>query len=273
MKRKIFEIMTSPIVYLFKKANAMNVSLLERMGPVYHIAETNQQFKFYCPNNMSLWRAKTLFTKEPDTIEWINGFLKNDIMYDIGANVGMYSIYAAAKNIRVYAFEPESQNYATLNHNIYLNAFQDKINAFNIALSDESRMGDLYIKEFTTGGALNNFGECVNYKKEKFNPGFKQSVTSFKLDDVVYKYQLPIPTHLKIDVDGLEFSIITGSAQLLKDTKLKSILIELNTQLSTDNSIVNILENYGFKNVSRYRAPHLDNSEFKDIYNYIFKRD
>jgi FkbM family methyltransferase len=272
MKRKIFETLTSPFVYLFTKANALNVSLLERMGPVYQATEAGQKFKFYCPNNMSLWRAKTLFSKEPDTIEWIKGFSKNDILYDIGANVGMYSIYAAAKNIRVYAFEPESQNYATLNHNIYLNALQDKVSAYNIALSDESRLGDLFIKEFTIGGALNNFGECINYKKEKFNPGFRQTVASFRLDDLIYRYQLPTPTHLKIDVDGLEYSIISGSSQLLKDLKLKSILIELNTQLTADNNIITILQGYGFKNVSRYRSPHLDHSEFKDIYNYIFKR-
>jgi FkbM family methyltransferase len=273
MKRKLFEYFTSPIVSLFKKANALNVSLLERIGPVYQVNEANLNIKFYCPNNMSLWRAKTLFTKEPDTIEWIKSFSKDEILYDIGANVGMYSIYAAAKNVRVYAFEPESQNYATLNHNIYLNALQDKVNAYNIALSDASCIGDLFIKEFTIGGALNNFGESINYKKEKFNPGFKQSVTSFKLDDLVYQYQLPKPHHIKIDVDGLEHAIITGSSQLLKEPQLKSILVELNTQLAADNSIIGILESYGFKMVSRYRSPHLDHSEFKDIYNYIFRRE
>ena len=63
-----------------------------------------------------------------------------------------------------------------------------------MALSDHSQLGHLYIKEFTIGGALNNFGECVNYKKEKFTPGFKQAVSAFKLDDLISLHQLPIPT-------------------------------------------------------------------------------
>jgi len=273
VKRKLFESVTSPFVALFKKANVVNVSLLERMGPIYQVAVANKRLKFHCPNNMSLWRAKTLLTKEPDTIEWIDSFSSDDIFYDIGANVGMYSIYAAAKNIHVHAFEPESQNYATLNRNIYLNTLQDKISAYNIALSDKTCIGHLYIKEFTIGGALNNFGECVNYQKKYFKPGFKQSVTSFKLDDLVNHYQLPTPNHIKIDVDGLEYSIISGSVHVLKESKLKSLLVELNTQLPADLSIISILQSYGFYVVSRYRSPHLDYSEFKDIYNYIFRRN
>lgn len=273
MKRRLFESLTAPLTALFKKANAMNVNLLERMHPTYHVSVGTNRLQFYCPNNMSLWRAKTLFTKEPDTIDWIDSFSRHDILYDIGANVGVYSLYAAAKGVRVHAFEPESQNYAALNRNIFLNAFQEKIDAYNLALSDKTGIGHLFIKEFTIGGALNNFGECVNYKKEQFTPRFKQAVASFSLDDLVTHYQLPVPHHIKIDVDGLESSVISGSAHLLKETKLKSILIELNTTMQDDNNIIPILKDYGFKSVSRYRSPKYDQSEFKDIYNHIFRRD
>lgn len=272
MQRKLFEAVTKPMLALFKKANLVNVSLVERMSPIYQVTTPFGNLKFSCPNTTTLWRAKTIFTKEPDTIEWINSFAAQDIFFDIGANVGIYSIYAACQGIRSYSFEPESQNYATLNRNIYLNALHEKVDAFNIALSDKTCFGQLHIKQFTIGGALNNFGESINYKKEKFNPGFKQGVASFRLDDLISNFQLPIPNHIKIDVDGLESAIIAGSLQLLRYPELKTILIELNTALQADMEIIGVLENYGFKLMSRYRAPEYDHSEFKDIYNYIFKK-
>ena len=61
-------------------------------------------------------RGERLFSKEPDTIHWINEIMQpGDILYDIGANIGTYSLYAASRNIEVYAFEPESTSYAILN--------------------------------------------------------------------------------------------------------------------------------------------------------------
>lgn len=70
------------------------------------------EIKFYCPNNLSLWRAETLLTKEPETIEWINSFGEGCVFWDIGANVGIYSMYAALKTkANVLAFEPAASNY------------------------------------------------------------------------------------------------------------------------------------------------------------------
>lgn len=273
MKRKLFEFATAPLTALFKQANNATVSLAERINPIYQVSVNANKLKFYCPNNLSLWRAKTLLTKEPDTIEWINNFVPHSILYDIGANVGMFSIYAAARGATVYAFEPESQNYAVLNRNIYLNQLQDKVQAYNIALNNKTCIDRLYIKEFTIGGALNNFGESIDYKKEKFNPGFKQAVASFKADDLINLHQLAIPDYIKIDVDGLEPAVVEGAQQLLKNTKVKSILIELNTRLSADNELIERLQDDGFSFISRYRSPSFDQSEFKDIYNHIFSRD
>ena len=83
--------------------------------------------------NRELWRAETYETKEPDTIEWIDSFFREgDVIYDIGANIGQYSLYAAKKlkgNCRILAFEPEALNYSKLNKNIVLNNLTDSITA------------------------------------------------------------------------------------------------------------------------------------------------
>ena len=63
---------------------------------------------------------RTLFSKEPITLAWIDTFKDGETLYDIGANVGMYTIYAAVmRKANVYAFEPEALNYAELNKNIF----------------------------------------------------------------------------------------------------------------------------------------------------------
>ena len=84
--------------------------------------ESGKKFKFYTPNPMSLWRAETLYTKEPVTINWIKKFEKEKVFFDIGANVGMYSIFASIySEVEVHSFEPESNNFQILNENIHLN--------------------------------------------------------------------------------------------------------------------------------------------------------
>ena len=68
-------------------------------------------------------------------------------MFDVGANVGMYSIWAAAtKGINVIAIEPESQNYAVLNKNILLNNLKDKVTALCFAMSDEEKISELNLR-------------------------------------------------------------------------------------------------------------------------------
>ena len=57
----------------------------------------NQIFKFFITHEIELWRSNTILTKEPETIEWINNFKKKEILYDIGANVGIYSLFASKK--------------------------------------------------------------------------------------------------------------------------------------------------------------------------------
>lgn len=272
MKQKLFDLAVTPFARMFRRANAANVRFLERVNPVFTVPVDGGTVRFFCQNNLTFYRAKTLFTKEPDTIRWINSFSKGDVLYDIGANVGTYSVYAAVKGTHVIAFEPEAQNYSLLNRNIYLNKIQDRVTAYNIAMSNVKGVGYLNIRQLTTGGALNNFGESLDYNKKTFVPDFKQAVLSYPLDLFIEEYRLPNPTHIKIDVDGLESSILSGMCRTLASAFLKSVLVELNTKLDEDKKVVDLMLGYGFQVVSQFHAPDFDRSEYRDIYNFIFER-
>ena len=76
---------------------------------------------FSAPNMLNYFRADSFSTKEPETIEWIDCITKGSIVWNIGANVGLYSRYAAKhRNCKVYAFEPSVFNLALLARNILL---------------------------------------------------------------------------------------------------------------------------------------------------------
>ena len=92
------------------------------------ISIKNINFLLHTPTYLTNYRYKTLFTKEPETIEWIDNFKKDSVFYDIGANVGLYSIYASiSKNSKVFSFEPSFFNLELLARNIYSNKINNKV--------------------------------------------------------------------------------------------------------------------------------------------------
>ena len=149
-------------------------------------------------------RAVTLFSKEPDTINWINDFIKkSDVFYDIGANIEVFSLFAATeREAIVMAFEPMAKNYAILNKNIYLNNLDDQIQAFNIAFHDSAGAFSACPAQFKAGWSsqLEDKYSTTNYSITP--PAFRQGAWAMTLDEFVFGHDQPFPNHIKIDVDG-----------------------------------------------------------------------
>ncbi|MBI4823533.1 MAG: FkbM family methyltransferase [Nitrospirae bacterium] len=245
-----------------------------RHRPVTAVKNGAHTFLFFTPTFTPYWRAMTLFTKEPETIKWIDGFSPDDVLYDIGANVGTYTVYAAVtgKTKAVLAFEPESQNFALLNENVYLNDLQDKVTCINIALSNVNKLDFLYLSEFTPGMAIHSFGKPINHLRRPTKSAFKQGVISFTLDRFIEMYNPEFPSHIKIDVDGLEKEIIEGARNTLSDRRLKSLLVEINEELKEDLKLIEDLRALGFDVKYRGHAPMFDTGPFSKVFNYIFVR-
>jgi FkbM family methyltransferase len=230
--------------------------------------------RFFTPNKTTKWRVDSLLTKEPDTIEWIRRLSADDVLYDIGANVGMYSVLAAAtRGTRVYAFEPESQNYAILNTNILINALQDRITAYCMALADRFAMDELYLSSFDPGGSLHNFGEARDYQGRELHSRFRQGSIGMTLDKLVAEMGLAAPTHIKIDVDGIEDKIVAGAKRVLADRRLRSLIIEINTNLEGHWDIIDLLLEHGFSyEQDQVERAQRNDGPFKGIGNYVFRR-
>ncbi len=237
---------------------------------------TNEKIKYVIKNNETLGRAKTLFTKEKITIEWIRSFQSNSVFFDIGANVGMYSIYATTldRSLKVFSFEPESNNFQTLIENIITNNFSDNINAFPIAIGDKSGFTDLYLNSFSAGRSHHMIDQMLDHNLKNKSFMLKQGVFKTSLDDLIFKWKFPMPDYIKIDVDGIENQIIKNSKKTLKNKKLKSLLIEINQNREEDREIINILNKLNFKydqsqvnQATRPSGPHKGYAE------YLFTRN
>jgi FkbM family methyltransferase len=252
-------------------ANKFSSYLLENVDLVYDFSHNGLNIKIACPNRVNLYRAETYLTKEPDMIDWLETMDSNVVLLDIGANIGLYSIYAAKKGVKqVIAVEPESQNYGLLNKNIHLNHLSDKITALNIGFNDVSGLNHLFIPNFLPGAALNNLGESTNWKKEAFNADFRQSVMAYSVDDFLLANSSLFPTHIKIDVDGIERRIIEGASKTLKDDRVRQVIIELNTSLPEDMEIIDILKGHGFKLVDQKNSATAAAKEYDVLYNCLF---
>ena len=216
--------------------------------------------RFYCLGDLAKWRTDTLLTKEPETIEWIDGFDAEDVFFDVGANVGIYSVYAAViRGCRVFAFEPGAANYFLLNRNIQENAAEDRIQGYCLALNDCDMLDQLHMRDTGFAHSMASFATPVGSDGNTFTATFKQGAVGLSLDSFIHKFGASFPTYLKIDVDGIEERIINGAAATLADPRLKSVLVELDTALETEtNRIIGKLETAGLALAERRRSPMFD---------------
>ncbi|MDP6174864.1 MAG: FkbM family methyltransferase, partial [Rhodospirillales bacterium] len=212
-------------------------------------------------------------TKEPDTLEWISGFGPEEIFLDVGANLGMYTIAAASVGARVYAFEPAFFNYALLNKNIISNSFMDRVSAYCAALSDIQEWGALYLNEVLDGSGNHAFGEELDDHLQPKQSEYRQGSFSATLDGLIGSGTLPVPNHIKIDVDGFEHKVLGGAAKTLEDSALKSVLVEINTHLEEHRGLIHKLKDLGFSlSPEQVQAAIRKEGPFAGIGNHIFRR-
>lgn len=238
---------------IFEKVAYRLINIFEHVLIINDCHFDDSTFKMEIRSRKSLFHAKTSSSEESHTINWINSYFKeNQIFYDVGANVGLYSLYAASKirDINIFAFEPEALNFSQLNRNIHFNRFSHLITPYCIALTDQTHLGMMNLEQFRIGGTINQFNRSVNQINESFEVQHRQGSVGFTLDELIYKFGLPVPNHIKIDVDGIEDAIISGAVRTLNDKKLISVQIEITDVGERVNTIHKILLEAGLNLVS-----------------------
>jgi FkbM family methyltransferase len=182
---------------------------------------------FTVPNRLSLERARTFSTKEPETLDWIDTLAPGSVLWDVGANVGLYSCYAAkARQCRVFAFEPSVFNLELLARNVFLNGVNERVTIMPMPLCAQMTQSELTLSTTAWGGALSTFGGLQAHDGGTLQRVFAFRTLGMAADEVVARLEVPPPDHMKIDVDGIEHLVLKGAAHVLGN--VSSVSIEIN---------------------------------------------
>jgi FkbM family methyltransferase len=236
----------------------------------YFVSSKKTGLIFFCKNYLIKYRIDTLHSKEPETIEWIENFNKDDIFFDIGANIGLYSCYAAKKGIKTFSFEPSVFNLEILVKNININKLNNYITIVPISLYNKNIISNFNLQTLDHGGALSSFLEKYSYDGKSFDIAFYYQTPGVTLDTFVELFAIPQPNHIKIDVDGIEHLILQGSSKVIK--KCNSILVEVNEEFEIQyNEVKRILHSNNFKLEKAFKASNEKTELLDKCYNQIWK--
>jgi FkbM family methyltransferase len=207
----------------------------------------------YVSSPWQIYRLRSC-AKEPETVAWLERELRaGDSFYDVGANVGAYSLVAAAigyEAVRVIAFEPGFGTFAELCRNIDLNGFQNVVTPLPLALGERSGLLGFEYSDTTPGAARHSWARDASAGSSTVETVVSTIV--HPLDRVIVDLSLPKPNLLKIDVDGPELGVLAGAAETISSPELRGVLIELDDNTQTAASATQLLEHAGFSVRSRH---------------------
>lgn len=162
-----------------------NIEVLGRM-PTF--LKSPEFLFFHLDSYKDIYRLGA-YQKEPETTEWMKKCSPDEVLYDIGASNGVYSLLAAIHGASVYAFESDPKVYGMLSRNISANSLGGAVLPFPVSLGDTTDKGTI------------------------------------RLDDAVNAFGFKKPQKMKIDVDGNEVRVLKGARDTLET--VKSLFIEI----------------------------------------------
>lgn len=189
-------------------------------------------------------RMNAILTKQPATIEWIDSFEPNGVFWDVGANVGVFTLYAGLRrDTRIVAIEPAAVNYFTLAANCEANRLGDLADCLLVGVGRNRQVGRLEVSQFSGARSF------------KFTDGerqpTRQAALVLPLDTLIEDFDLPCPNYIKIDVPAMTEAIIEGGSRTWQRPEVRSIHVEASDESSTGRRILASFAKYGFVVVSR----------------------
>ena len=208
------------------------------------------RFTLQCDNWITHYRWKTYNDKEPETLDWIDRSMRDgELLFDIGANTGLYTLYAALRfpRSRIVAFEPEYANLHLLKDNVLANGLRERVDVYSVGLSNVSGLSHLHIQDATPGSALHSE---ASGRLEQTLMGrsviWREGIWTTTVDEFC-KTKGHQPHCLKIDVDGTELKILEGARETLRQPMLRSVLIELAGSSAERNAARALLAEAGLR--------------------------
>ena len=246
------------------------------------VNDGEQSYHFECNREEELYRVRTLHEKEPGTLNWIDSELRpGDVFFDIGANIGLFTIYAACRlkaTGMVYAFEPHAPSFCSLLRNIELNGLRNRAQALSCALHAEDGFFPFNYRVLTPGASDSQLDSTSTAEQAKFKPKAVELKQGISVDTLIRQGVVKSPDLVKIDVDGNELLILRGMKKLLSGVQApRAIQVEVNPRYP---ELLDYLESTGFGLAERHytvyqerRLAAGDYTPEQAGYNGIFRKD
>jgi FkbM family methyltransferase len=243
-------LISSPLGTFRRKATRITAS--EFLQETLLVNTPNGPLSFFTPSRRALITAKSFLDNEPETLKWIDAIPLGGVLWDIGANVGEFAVYAGKRGgIRVLAFEPAPSNYYVLCRNIEINGIAETVDAYCLALGDTTALETLKMANTGVGHSRHSIDDRHIPLGEGQKP-YGQSVVCISADRFAEEFAAPTPTHIKLDVDGIDDQILVGSNNIMTSGRVQSVLIELEDDVAS--RIHSIMDRFGYQIFAEHRT-------------------
>jgi len=218
---------------LFVKSGArslVNKTLAMRYRQGINVDVNGEEVKFGTPNFEEFMIIRGLKSDKDALEEIIRELDEDEVFYDIGANIGLYSCsIARLSESEVYSFEPHPENSKTLMENAEKNNLD--LHLVKKAVSDKEGTEKINIEKNVSGEGQANLAES----------GEGEDIESCRLDNIIGN-ETPVPDRMKIDVEGAEIKVIRGMKELDQEELPESIYIEMHPTVQRYGATIEGLE-------------------------------
>lgn len=247
----------------FSKLQKFLLSWLRRIhyrsSSIIEVKNNGENYKFKCNSAIEEYRAASLFSKEPGTVNWImSEFSEGDVYLDIGANVGVYTLLGGAKvgeSGHVYAIEPHVVNYVSLLNNIQINRMESICTPMCLAISSGEKILPFYYASFTAGSSMSQLGVTKDPDGNDVSKGLREIKYAVSIDTLISDNIIKPPHHIKIDVDGIEADIVEGMTKLLLSER-KPLTIQIEVQPDTRDDVLAKMKALDYSVASKHVSEH-----------------
>ncbi|MCW9033019.1 MAG: FkbM family methyltransferase [Rhodospirillales bacterium] len=241
------------------KRLTVRARLFDKLQTFETVQIGDKTLQLFIPDRTCVYWAKSGPNSEPTTNAWIKSFAPEDTFLDIGANIGLYSMMAAAHGVtRVYAIEPNPFSFSVLARNIVANKLDTVISPLCLAMSEGSSVVTFKLGSLHAGSIYNEI-----MTDESTAGGMSITTTSFSVDELFKIQGMSEVNHLKIDVDGLELQILRGATKTLSDKALKTVLVEDNSEdKNSASKLISFLGRFDFVQSDAWGKDGTDNKIF-----------
>lgn len=239
---------------LRSRAAQLRFGLGSAIPRTVEIVEDGRTHTFVCHNLIEYVRAQSLTYKEPGTYRWISTEVREgDVFYDVGANIGVYTLPAASRvgpGGRVIAFEPHVANTASLLRNVAASGYADRVTVISTALDSSDGFLPFRYGELASGTAMSQLDASLDGDGESWSHVAAELKHATTVDALISTGTIPDATHVKIDVDGNELRVLEGMRGLLESGGLRTLQVEVNPD--EREPLLTFMEDLGYELSERH---------------------